>query len=92
MLSGGLINVSTNFLKGSDQLDITFSDTGIGIPAQILQKLSDPNYASGLGSTERIGISLAVCKNIIEMHNGKFAIESNTDSGTSVFIKLPVSS
>ena len=90
MLSGGLMNVSTNYLKGSSELDITFSDTGIGIPKQILQKLSDPNYASGLGSTERIGISLAVCKNIIEMHKGKFVIEYSTDSGTSINIKLPV--
>lgn len=90
MLSGGIINVSTNFIKINNELNITCSDTGKGIPEQILQKLSDPNNTSGFGSTERTGISLAVCKNIIEMHKGSFSIESKPDSGTSVLIKLPV--
>ena len=90
MLNGGIVNISTNHIKDSSELDITYSDTGKGVPEQILQKLSDPNYTSGLGSTERTGISLAVCKNIIEMHKGSFSIESNADSGTHIHIKLPV--
>lgn|GEM_PF-3412262 len=92
MLSGGIINVSTDYVKDSSELDITFSDTGKGVPEQIIQRLSDSNNTSGLGSTERTGISLAVCKNIIEMHKGKFTIESKIDSGTTINIKLPVNS
>ena len=92
MLNGGIVNISTNHITESSKLEITFSDTGKGIPEQVIQKLSDTNNSSGLGNVERTGISLAVCKNIIEMHKGSFSIESKPDSGTFIVIKLPISS
>jgi len=92
MSNGGIINISTNYFKDNGEIDIIFSDTGKGMSEQILQKLSAPNNTSGLGSTERTGISLAVCKNIIEMHKGSLSIESKPGSGTSILIKLLVNS
>ena len=92
VLNGGIVTISTNYIEDRDELDVTFSDTGKGIPEQILQRLSASNSTSGLGSTEKTSISLAVCKNIVEMHKGKFTIESKIDSGTTINIKLPVNS
>ena len=92
MSNGGIINISTNYVKDNGELDIIFSDTGKGIPEEILQKLSASNNSAGLSNTERTGISLAVCKNIIEMHKGSFSIESKQGSGTSILIKLLVNS
>ena len=92
MPGSGLINVSSNFIKDSNEIEITISDSGKGIPEHILNKVLDPNNTSGLGNFEKIGISLAVCKNITEIHKGTFNVDSKKDSGTSIIIKLPVSS
>ena len=54
-----------------------------------MQKIFDFRDTKDSKDFEKEGISLAVCKDIIEMHKGKINVLS-TDTGNSIIIKLPV--
>ena len=89
MQTGGILNISAYYLDDNKEIEITFMDTGRGIPENVVQKVFNPEYSYSLESFEKVGISLAVCKDIIEMHKGKMFVNSN-EKGASVTIKLPV--
>jgi two-component system, NtrC family, sensor kinase len=89
MQKGGIVNISTSYVDDNKEIDIVFADTGKGIPEKVVQKIFDPAQVYSLDNYEKIGISLTVCKDIIEMHNGRISINSS-GNGTSVIIKLPL--
>lgn len=67
---------------------ISFSDTGHGIPSEIIEKIFDPFFTTkpvGQGT----GLGLSVSKAIIEQHNGKIYVRSST-KGTTFTVELPV--
>jgi signal transduction histidine kinase len=37
-----------------------------------------------------MGLSLAICKRIVDAHNGKISVESTPNKGTTVVVTLPV--
>ncbi len=96
MPTGGILNISANYSDEEKEIEIIFTDTGKAIPANVVQKIFNPEYTVQLESFshsdqlwEKTAISLTVCKDIIEMHKGKININSN-ENGNSIFIKLPV--
>ena len=89
MPAGGILNIAASYGDEEKEMKIIFSDTGKEIPENILQKIFNPVNFSDLENFEKTGISLAVCKDIIEMHKGTLNVKS-TGSGTLVTIKLPV--
>jgi signal transduction histidine kinase len=67
---------------------ISFSDTGKGIPLEVLPKIFDPFFTTkGVG--EGTGLGLTVSKSIIEQHKGEITVYTS-DKGTIFTIKLPV--
>ncbi len=88
MTAGGILNITASYYEKAKEMEIVFTDTGKGISQNILQMIFSPHNYSGLKNFEKTGISLTVCKEIIEMHKGIFNI-SSSESGTSVTIKLP---
>lgn len=87
MPAGGILNISAAYLDDKKELEITFTNTGKGIPQNIVQKIFTPDNTFSEGNFEKTEISLTVCKDIIEMHKGKIIINSD---GNSIMIKLPV--
>ena len=71
---------------------ITVSDHGYGIPREILPKVMDPYFSRGLDSESRpgLGLGLALCKTIIERHQGTIELQSIQDRGLTVNITLPL--
>jgi len=68
---------------------VRISDTGRGIPAELLPRVFDPFYSTrpvGGGT----GMGLAVCYGIVARSNGSIAIESEPGAGTTVTVRLPV--
>lgn len=68
---------------------ITFSDTGAGIPENIIGRVFDPFYttkAVGAGT----GLGLSISFGIIKEHNGDIRIKSSAGEGTTIYISLPV--
>ena len=73
----------------SNLVEIAFSDTGKGIPAEILPKLFTPLFTT---KAQGMGFGLAICKRIVEVHGGTIKVESVKDKGTKFIINLPVKS
>lgn len=69
------------------QLQITFRDTGSGIPAQVLEQLYSPFRTTKPGGT---GLGLTITRRIVIAHGGRIAVESEAGQGTSFKITLPL--
>ncbi|WP_008317381.1 response regulator [Leptolyngbya sp. PCC 6406] len=79
--------------QAGDQLAITVSDTGIGIPADQLERIFEP-FEQADGSTSRIygglGIGLAVTKQLVELHGGTIQVISAIGAGSQFTFTLPL--
>ncbi|MEP7153192.1 MAG: PAS domain S-box protein, partial [Nitrospira sp.] len=87
MPDGGALRVSLVPDKG--MVKLTASDTGHGIPREVIAKIFDPFFTTkefGKGT----GLGLTVVKGIIEEHNGTLHVESEPGKGTTFTICLPI--
>jgi len=77
---------------GNSTLDISIKDTGIGIPAEILNKMTD-HFHQADGSFSRryagLGIGLGVCQHLSNALGAQFQIQSSK-AGTQCHIVIPV--
>jgi PAS domain S-box-containing protein len=76
-----------------DYLQISITDTGIGISPENIQKLFKPfvQIDSALNRKyEGTGLGLALAKQIIELHGGKIGITSEIGIGSCFTIELPI--
>ena len=67
-------------------------DTGPGIPAEDLSHLFQKFYRVDNSATRTIGgtgLGLFICKEIIDMYNGRIWAESTLGSGSTFYINLP---
>lgn len=89
----GVVKVTVQGVKGAALLQV--SDTGEGIAPEHLPHLTerfyraDPSRARADGG---VGLGLAICKTIVEAHQGELKIESEVGKGTTVSIRLPADS
>lgn len=87
MAKGGRLTVSSRFVQGARAIEITFEDTGVGIPPDHLSKILDPFFTTKEKGT---GLGLSVVYGIVERHKGKLDIQSQVGKGTRVTIRLPI--
>ncbi|UKJ08048.1 sensor histidine kinase [Solitalea lacus] len=75
-------------LTGSEnEVSITISDTGSGIPDEVREKVFAPNFTT---KSSGMGIGLAFVKNSIENAGGMIRFNSVAGIGTTFYINLPV--
>ena len=84
MPDGGKLSV--NAYRRDDDNVIVIEDTGIGIPEESLENLFKPLYTTKAKGT---GLGLAVCKKIVDAHDGTINVESTVGKGTIFTITLP---
>jgi signal transduction histidine kinase len=65
---------------------VDISDTGSGIPPQILEKIFTPFYTTKAQGT---GLGLPICSKLVKLHNGDIFVTSNDVAGTVFTIDLP---
>jgi signal transduction histidine kinase len=89
---GGSIKIKCSTEDNNVRFEIT--DTGIGIAADKLPRIfekffqADSSYARKFGG---MGLGLAICKQIVEVHNGKIWVESEgLGRGTKFTFTLPI--
>jgi two-component system NtrC family sensor kinase len=71
-----------------DDVYITISDTGSGIPLEILPRIMDPFFTTkdvGKGS----GLGLSIVHEIIDEHDGCIRVHSEEGKGTTFILRLP---
>lgn len=73
--------------KNQKELEILFSDDGMGIKKEHLPQIFNPFFTTKNRGT---GLGLSICKKIIEAHNGSIEVESKAKEGTTFSIRLPV--
>jgi len=73
--------------KNQKELEILFSDDGMGIKKEHLPQIFNPFFTTKSRGT---GLGLSICKKIIEAHNGSIEVESKAKEGTTFSIRLPV--
>ncbi|MDH5660875.1 MAG: ATP-binding protein [Gammaproteobacteria bacterium] len=81
-------HVNIKAKTNSERLEIIITDTGTGIPKDILDKIFEPLFSTkGFG----VGLGMPTVKQIMEQHFGGIEIESEENKGTSVTLWLPMS-
>jgi PAS domain S-box-containing protein len=69
-----------------ENITISFTDSGIGIPEEFLPKIFSPLFTT---KAKGMGMSLSNCKRIIEAHRGKITVESVSGKGATFTITIP---
>lgn len=84
-----LIRVSCH----AEKLELSFQDSAPGVPEQELPKLFDRFYrleSSRNRSHGGAGLGLAICRNIVEAHNGTIYARASSWGGLDIKVELPV--
>lgn len=90
---GGQVQVILQ--RVNSHLELSVSDTGIGIPASFLPHVFD-RFSQRDSSTTRafggLGLGLAIAKQLVELHGGTIRVTSQGEGlGATFFIQLPLS-
>jgi signal transduction histidine kinase len=88
---GASIRVSARVV--GDELEITVSDDGPGIPETQLEHIFERFTRGDAGLTQRVGgtgLGLAISKSLVELHGGTIAVESAPGQGSTFRFTLPL--
>lgn len=80
----GRISVASRIDR--DEAEITVTDNGPGIPADILARITEPLFSTKACGT---GFGLPTVQRIMDMHGGSLRIDSPSSRGTRVTLRLP---
>jgi PAS domain S-box-containing protein len=94
MPSGGVLEIETRLIGAGELhpvdfplVEVRFSDTGVGIPAEHLAKIFDPFFST---REKGSGLGLAIVHSLIDMHGGGIDVETREGGGTLFSIMLPL--
>jgi signal transduction histidine kinase/DNA-binding response OmpR family regulator len=90
--AGGQVNVAVK--RRDSQVQISVTDTGIGISAEFLPYIFD-RFRQADGSTTRahggLGLGLAIVRHLVELHQGTIEVESRgKDQGSTFTVRFPI--
>ncbi|NJR40900.1 MAG: GHKL domain-containing protein [Leptolyngbyaceae cyanobacterium CSU_1_4] len=87
--NSGMISIRTEY-QPNEQIVISITDNGIGIPSNMIDKVFDPFFTTkeiGKGT----GLGLAIARQIVmEKHRGSLEVYSKVEQGTEFLIRLPL--
>ena len=88
MPSGGVLGITSSLATHNniEYVRVDISDTGTGIPPQILGKIFTPFFTTKAQGT---GLGLPICNKLVKLHNGNISVASNDSTGTVFTVELP---
>jgi len=86
----GNIHLDVKFIKGD--LHIVISDTGVGIPSDMLETIFEPFQQVGDISqkTQGTGLGLAITRKLIQGMHGEISVSSVVGTGSQFHVQVPV--
>ena len=90
--NGGKIKIEAR-LVNEDEIQISVSDTGIGLSKDMLGRLfsiHEKTNRTGTNGEHSTGLGLIICKDLIEKNGGTIWAESEVGNGSTFYVKLPV--
>jgi len=91
----GHITISSGINEESEDevvVEITVSDTGIGIEQDRLRTVFEPFVQADATISRKYGgtgLGLAICKNMIEMQHGELTVQSEPGKGSAFTVRIP---
>ncbi len=85
----GSVVVTTRVAKPGESVQLIVSDSGSGIPPEVLPRIFDPFFTTkeeGKG----VGLGLAVVYGIVQSHGGDVEVTSRPGHGTEFCVTLPL--
>jgi len=87
MPDGGRLDISLQLDGSTDEVVLTFTDTGGGIPVAIRDSVFE-SFATH-GKRGGTGLGLAIAKKFVEDHGGTIGFETASGAGTTFTVRLP---
>jgi C4-dicarboxylate-specific signal transduction histidine kinase len=79
--------LSVDTQHGADgTVQVLVSDTGPGIPAELLSRVFEPFYST---KANGLGLGLSICRKIVAQHGGALSAQSKQGGGASFRCALP---
>ena len=85
MTKAGTLSIQTG--EGSEAVWVSVTDTGGGIPEEMLNRIFEPFYTTKKKGT---GLGLMIVQRIVRAHGGHIEVESQVGRGTTFRIWLPL--
>jgi signal transduction histidine kinase len=88
--TGGKGTIAVRTRQEGEQVVITISDTGTGIPASVIQRIFDPFFTTkevGRGTGQGLALAWGLVK---DRHGGDISVESTVGAGTTFQVRLPI--
>jgi signal transduction histidine kinase len=89
-VEGGRVSIVLR--RADTDVELTVTDTGVGISADDLPRIFDPFFRADPARSRDAGgagLGLAVTRAIVERHGGRIVCRSEPDRGTTMSIRLP---
>ena len=74
--------VVTSEAAGADEVKVTVSDEGAGIPVEVREQLFTPFFST---KAEGLGLGLTICQSVIEAHGGRLWLDKEGERGGATF-------
>ena len=88
MPTGGTLTIATRHTPGRE-IRVTVSDTGVGMPETIRQRIFEPFYSTKGEAGSGLGLSMAY--SIVRRHGGEIHVDSEPGAGTTFALTFPTS-
>jgi len=87
MPNGGQLTLASSVNRAKNQVSLTVSDTGVGIPARNMKKLFEPLFTT---KPRGIGLGLAITSKLAELNSVKMQVKSKVGQGTTFTLVFPL--
>ncbi len=91
-MPGGSVNITAESIR--NEVIVSVTDTGIGIPKEMIDELfvlGKETGRTGTGDEPSSGLGLLLCKDFAEKHGGRIWVESEEGKGSTFKFSIPVS-
>jgi signal transduction histidine kinase len=87
-----LPRIPWDYLEPPSLVDITISDSGRGIPSDVIEKINPSPNVTGLWEGVARGLGLYIARKLVRLQGGSLVIDGRRESGSSVHLYLPADS